>query len=433
LSAGHPRLIRYPGVVLLVAAALTCPRPVSAQLTAQQPAALADTLPAGALLPVRFVHGIVSGRDTVGEPIMLQTMASIDRNGCVMLAPFRPVYARIAESRGGRSFGKGGVLAIATDSLRRRTGVVLPITAILDTLEWLPGNLTLDDGTVRRHRRKALGTAAAPAAAAGGMVLATGGLAIVPVAIVGALSWAWKGGPVSIEAGELASLKLEAPLVIPSVATCRKENVSAMAATEELLASLPHFSPRSTDRSGMVLGDQINFVLLGTRGQVDSAFAAAQWHPRVENTISNEVTGATAVVFNRQSSHVAFSNAYYDGRVEDLAFERPGPTARDRHHIRLWSIDSARTIWVGAADEDIGLKMNLMKFEATHRVSPDIDDERDILTRDLEAGGCAAFIGYVHEPGAVTSGVNAWGQDIRSDGRAAVLKVGCRALDDLTR
>jgi hypothetical protein len=183
----------------------------------------------------------------------------------------------------------------------------------------------------------------------------------------------------------------------------------------------------------MVLGDQINFVLLGTRGEVDSAFAAAQWHPRVQNTLTNEVTGASAVVFNRQSSHVAFSNAYYEGRVEDLAYERPGPTARERHHIRLWSIDSARTIWVGAADEDIGLKMNLMKFEATHRVSPDIDDERDILTRDLEAGACAVLIGYVHEPGAVTSGVNAWGQDIKSDGRAAVLKVGCRALDDLTR
>ena len=91
-----------------------------------------------------------------------------------------------------------------------------------------------------------------------------------------------------------------------------------------------------------------------------------------------------------------------------------------------------RTIWVGAADEDIGLKVDLPQLP-THRVAADIDDERDILSGDLEAGGCAVFIGYVSPKGAITSGVNSWGQQIRSDGRAAVLKVGCGALDGLTR
>jgi hypothetical protein len=242
----------------------------------------------------------------------------------------------------------------------------------------------------------------------------------------------WKGKAVSIVGGELAALRLTAPFIVPSVSSCRSLDSAGVQALQRILSSLPPFAARTTDKSGQVPGDQINFVLIGTLGEVDSAFAAADWLPKVANTLKNEVTGATDVVLDRSSSRVAFSNAYYEGRVEDLAFERPGPTARERHHIRLWSIDSARTIWVGAADEDIGLKVDLTQLP-THRVSPDIDDERDILSRDLEAGGCASFIGYVSPAGAITSGINSWGQQIKSDGRAAVLKVGCHTLDDLTR
>ena len=396
----------------------------------QQPR-LADTLPAGALVPVRFVHGIVSGRDGVGTRVILQSMASLNRDSCVMLSPFRPVYARLVESRGGGFFGEGGELALQTDSVRRRSGVMLPVSAVLDTLEWR-ANISIDDGVAKDKRRKTTHSAELPAATAGGLVIATGGLAVVPIAIAGGVSLVWKGKAVTIKGGELAALRLAAPFIVPSVSTCRSLDSAGVQALQRILSSLPPFAARTTDKSGQVPGDQINFVLLGSQGQIDSAFAAADWLPRVANTLKNEVTGATDVVLDKSSSKVAFSNAYYAGRVEDLAFERPGPTARERHHIRLWSIDSARTTWVGAADEDIGLKVDLKQLP-THRVSPDIDDERDILSGDLEAGGCAVFIGYVSPKGAITSGVNSWGQQIRSDGRAAVLKMGCGALNDLTR
>jgi hypothetical protein len=397
---------------------------------AQQPR-LADTLAAGTLVPVRFVHGIVSGRDTAGSRVMLQSMASLARGRCVMLAPFRPVYARLVESRGGGFFGEGGKLALQTDSVRRRSGAMLPVSAVLDTLEWR-GSIAIDDGVAKDKRRKPTHSAELAEATAGGMVIVTGGLAVVPIAIAGGVSLVWKGKAVSIEGGELAALRLTAPFIVPSVSSCRSLDSAGVGSLQRILSSLPAFAARTTDKSGQVPGDQINFVLLGTLGEVDSAFAAADWLPKVANTLKNEVTGATDVVLDRSSSKVAFSNAYYEGRVEDLAFERPGPTARERHHIRLWSIDSTRTIWVGAADEDIGLKVDLTQLP-THRVSPDIDNERDILSGDLEAGGCAVFIGFVSPRGAITSGVNSWGQQIRSDGRAAVLKVGCGTLDGLTR
>ena len=218
---------------------------------------------------------------------------------------------------------------------------------------------------------------------------------------------------------------------MPSVSTCRSLDSAGVQALQRILSSLPPFAARTTDKSGQVPGDQINFVLLGSQGQVDSAFAAADWLPRVANTLKNEVTGATDVVLDRSSSKVAFSNAYYGGGWRTSRSSDRGPRAGAAPYPAL--VDRQRADdWVGAADEDIGLKVDLKQLP-THRVSPDIDDERDILSGDLEAGGCAVFIGYVSPKGAITSGVNRWGQQIRSDGRAAVLKMGCGALNDLTR
>jgi hypothetical protein len=227
-----------------------------------------------------------------------------------------------------------------------------------------------------------------------------------------------------VEAGELAALRLTGALVVPRAGACRLVDSTEVRAADQALATLPHFSARTTDEAGTP-GDQINFAFLGTRSAIDTAFARADWIPAPRTTRENMVRGATAAVLNESSTHVTFSNAWYEGRIEDLAFERPGPTARERHHIRIWYLDASRTVWVGAADEDIGLKIDPGKLEATHRVAPDIDDERDILARDLEAGGCAALLGYIKPPGTVTSGVNAWGQAIQSDGRVAVLQTTC--------
>jgi hypothetical protein len=362
---------------------------------------------------------------------MLQSMAMVQKDSCEILSPFRPIYTRIAISEGGELLGKGGRLQLEVDSLRRRSGATLPVHAVLDSLEWSERLSLSDSGTIARERRSIRHDAAVPAAVAGGFVVATGGIGIIPVSIAGLAETVRRGSNVVVEAGELAALRLTRALVVPRVGACHQVDSAEMRAADQTLATLPHFSARTTNQAGTP-GDQVNFVFLGTELAIDSAFAHADWVPAPRTTHENMVRGATAAVLNEPSAHVTFSNAWYQGRVEDLAFERPGPTARERHHIRLWYVDSTRTVWVGA-DEDIGLKIDPGKLEATHRVAPDIDDERDILTRDLEAGGCAALLGYIQPSGAVTAGVNAWGQAIQSDGRVAVVQTTCRTALGSTR
>ncbi len=176
----------------------------------------------------------------------------------------------------------------------------------------------------------------------------------------------------------------------------------------------------------MVLGDEVNIVILGTRHDVASAFFAAGWQFEAERSAINLLRGSASVVFKGTDTRVPFSPEYYEGRVQDLGFQRTGINARLRHHIRLWQLDSDSTVWIGAANEDIGFKFDPLTLSATHRMDPDIDRERDVVTGDLQAGGCAQFLGLVALPGAVTSGHNTSNQAFVTDGKAALLRAdGC--------
>jgi hypothetical protein len=188
-------------------------------------------------------------------------------------------------------------------------------------------------------------------------------------------------------------------------------------------AALPAFVPRTRDRSGDRLGDPLNLILIGSADAVDAAFARAGWMRADRPTVGAIAKEVEAVLVERPAPRAPVSTQYFAGRPQDLAYEVPGSDARRRHHVRLWALDPAREVWVGAANEDVGVIFKPWKLEATHRIRPDIDRERDRLVRDLEAGGCAAAVAYVRLPGAVVAGRNAAGQPFVTDARTAVVRV----------
>jgi undecaprenyl-diphosphatase len=74
--------------------------------------------------------------------------------------------------------------------------------------------------------------------------------------------------------------------------------------------------------------------------------------------------------------------------VNDFAFEKATEknTLQTRHHVRFWKTKyitkGGDTIYVGSASFDTGIKWGI-----THRISPDIDSERDFLYNDLVRTG----------------------------------------------
>ncbi len=128
-------------------------------------------------------------------------------------------------------------------------------------------------------------------------------------------------------------------------------------------------------------------------------------------------------MLQRRDSAGPMSHEYYLGRVEDLRFERASPSARARHHVRLWRADSSDTLWAAAATEDVGMLVSARHHTVTHRIAPDIDRERELLVGDLLAGGCVALEGYGTLPGAEHSGIGVAHQAFDTDARVAVLRI----------
>ncbi len=374
-------------------------------------------IPAGTRVPIRFLQRITSGKDTVGTPVLVQTMGALVQDSCIVVPPYTRAKGHIVVSRGGGRFGRHGRLGLRFDSLEVRPGLWTAIAGVLDTLEYAkPGTLT-DSGLVSSGRTSVVGVGKRLVPAG---VAAAADLAAVPVALLGGYSLLHRGPPVRIIAGEIGGIRLTEPLEVTGGDRCE-----AASPHRELVdvPALPQFVPRTENRGGTVLGDPFNVLLLGTASDIDSAFRSAGWVRAQKRSVLAVTKEVTAAIASRPATSAPVSTQYFEGRPQDLAYELPGPNVRIRHHIRMWLLDSLASVWVGAANKDVGVIFKPWEPQATHRIDSHVDRERDRIVHDLEASGCADLVDYVALPGAVTEVRNTSGQKIVSDGRTAVVRL----------
>jgi hypothetical protein len=335
-------------------------------------------------------------------------MGALVSDSCIVVRPYTHILGRVLVSRGGRRFARRGEIRIEFDSLEARPGEWVPIEGVLDSLEYSPRRDLTPSGTLY-GRRVSIGKRLLPVG-----LLAAADVEILPVALLGGY-WITRPGPrAQIFAGEVGGLRLVTPLALP-VATCERPSANADLTQ---FPDLPTFVPRAENKSGKPW-DVVNLIFLGNGAELDTAFKRAGWVVAQHRSLGAVGKGVLAALAGRPAIAAPVSTEYFQGRAQDVAFELPGPNARIRHHARIWLLDSLALVWVGAATEDIGI--NLLKH--THRISPEVDLERDRVVRDLEAAGCADLIQYVSLPGAVTRARTPEGQEIVSDGRAAVVRV----------
>jgi hypothetical protein len=180
--------------------------------------------------------------------------------------------------------------------------------------------------------------------------------------------------------------------------------------------------PRITYTGAGIPGDPLNVALFGTEAQVKKLLVAARWYPADPLTFKSCLEIAEATVLRRPYDEAPVSNLYFEGRKEDLAFEKPvGDDPRKRHHVRFWKTGAAdadgRPLWVGAAiyDERVGLSHTTGQI--THHTGADIDAERDFLFRDLQQTGDLARVFFVADFHPNREGRNGGGDLWRTDGR----------------
>lgn len=172
-------------------------------------------------------------------------------------------------------------------------------------------------------------------------------------------------------------------------------------------------------------GDPINVGLVGSKEEVIRAFAAAGWDPADKITLRSSIDIGLSVVLDRPDLDAPVSPLFFEGRKQDLAFEKPvGRSADERNHVRFWLTErtgtDGRPLWLGSASFDRGVGLSHDTGQITHHIGPDIDKERDLVIGDLGKAGQLSSTYEIAGIGATTSGRNGGGDPYFTDGEALV-------------
>ena len=175
-------------------------------------------------------------------------------------------------------------------------------------------------------------------------------------------------------------------------------------------------------------GGPINIGLIGTREQVVLAFHAAGWYAADPITFRTSLEIVGSVVLDRSYEDAPVSPLYFEGRREDLAFEKPeGISADRRQHVRLWLVlqsgAEASPVWLGSASFDSGVTLSRDTGQVTHRIAPNIDQERDRLIGDLDQARMVTSVFQIKGIGPTLNGRNGEGDPYHTDGEIWIAKL----------
>ena len=187
------------------------------------------------------------------------------------------------------------------------------------------------------------------------------------------------------------------------------------------LASLPMVT-----RTGSgIPGDALNVGLVGSKEDILRAMHAAGWFPADPITLRSSIEIVGSVVLDRPYHDAPVSPLYYEGKKEQLAFEKPdGRSADKRHHVRFWLVlekgTDGRPVWLGSVTFDRRVGLSHDTGQITHHIGPDIDAERDLLMHDLREAGMVNTFFQISGTGPTLLGRNGEGDPYYTDGEIDV-------------
>jgi hypothetical protein len=179
--------------------------------------------------------------------------------------------------------------------------------------------------------------------------------------------------------------------------------------------------PMTTFTASGIPGDPLNVGLEGSQDDVVCSMHAAGWQPADPVTLASSVRIIGSVLLDRAYPQAPVSNLFYQGRREDLAFEKAAGRSPDaRHHVRFWKVveagDDGKPVWLGAATFDRGIGVSHYTGQITHHIAPDIDAERDLISADLTKADKVEDIYETSGIGPTLNGRNGGGDPYDTDG-----------------
>ena len=229
-------------------------------------------------------------------------------------------------------------------------------------------------------------------------------------------------------ANATGSFKVQIDLLAEGAATAAATTVGGppdtpiAGITPQLLAEIPR---RVTDPDGNP-GDMVNVLLVGTQDEVLQAFTAANWVQVDKSAGSSALNAILDSLEKKDYLTMPMSTLMLFNRPQDygLAHGEAVKVAMSRNHLRLWKSPyevNGRPLWCISSTHDIGFERDQRNNGVTHKIDPDVDNEREYVSGTLAATGLVAQRDHVMPANPLTTAKTATGGEFHSDGRIAVL------------
>lgn len=184
--------------------------------------------------------------------------------------------------------------------------------------------------------------------------------------------------------------------------------------------------PRRVNDQFSNLGDMVNFVIVGSQQDVQSALTDADWHVADTNNTRAAINAVIQTYDSKDYLAMPMSTLFLFGRKQDFGYEMAEPIAMvaSRHHFRIWRAPftwNGQEVWVGAGTHDIGFAKDKRNNNVTHKIDPAVDGERDNIGTSLQKSNKAKTFSYYLPPNPVQDAKNATGDGYHSDGRLLVI------------
>ena len=219
-------------------------------------------------------------------------------------------------------------------------------------------------------------------------------------------------------------LKTKAPMS-SLLAVAKIQTEGSQSNSAELDAWIQQLPQRTTTLKSTD-ADLINLVFLGSQEQVQAAFREAGWHGSDSVSRHSVMHNLYALLNNSGYAQQPMKTFLVDGKPEDMNWQKGLNSYGRRDHLRIWQWTpegATEPVWVTSSTHDSGAVLSVKYKGFVHHISPDIDDERAKVIRDLNFSGCVKSVSYVARPGISTLMQNATGDPMRTDGAVAVVQL----------
>jgi hypothetical protein len=227
---------------------------------------------------------------------------------------------------------------------------------------------------------------------------------------------------ISYEPGTEFDLVLIGPANVPS--NLSPPNVQPIEPENELHAVVNRQPFRTTAQKPLKPSDITNLMFIGSREKLEAAFTAAGWAAAEQLNAKSGLETVAAVAENRGYKEAPMSILLLEGNPPDMVFQKQLNTFAKRHHLRIFQRPETfrgQEVWVCAATHDIGISFSPENKTFIHLIDGEIDKERAKVVGDLVFTGKVKGLALVSRPAVPTSGMNATGDKIETDGAMGVL------------